>query len=156
MLQPSLGIPLLNSLHFISLTFTGGPSTVGACLLWSKKCWVEEDNHFPQHAGYSSANNALDTVSVFSCQGTLLAHIQLVVSQATQVIFSSSAFQQPVPSPQCCQELFFPRCKILHLSLLHFMFLLSHSSSLPRSLWMAALPYSVFTGARNRMTSANL
>lgn len=98
MLQPPLGIPLLNSLHFVNVLLLLGVQVLKAVdVLWSNKFWVDGDNHFPQHTGYSSANTTQDTASVFSCQGTLLAHVQLTVYQHTQVIFSRAA-PQPVNS----------------------------------------------------------
>lgn len=100
----ALGIPLLNSLHFVNVLLLLGVQVLNTVdLLWSNKCWVDGDNHFPQHTGYSSANTTQDTASVFSCQGTLLAYVQLTVYQHTQVIFSRAAPQpvssQPVPLP---------------------------------------------------------
>lgn len=50
---------------------------------------------------------------------------------------------QPVPSPYCCRGWFYPRLRTSHLPLLNFIsLLLVHSSNLPRSLWMQALPLS--------------
>lgn len=83
----------------MSYFFWGVEVLNAVCLLSSNKCWVEGGNHFPQHAGYYSANTA-DTVSVFSFQGTLLAHVQLAVYQAGH-------FQQV-----CSPASQFPACTI--------------------------------------------
>lgn len=62
-----------------------------------------------------------------------------------------------MPSLYHCGDFFLSRCRHLHLSLLNFVvFLLPHSSSLPRSLWMATLLFSILPGPPSLVSSADL
>lgn len=102
--------------------------------MWSKNCCKERNNHFSQSTFYVPLNTAQDIVCLFFSQGALLVHIQLAVYQD-----SHDPFQQ------ICSPLHqFPACTVavqtLNVHLLNFRsFLLVHSSSLSRSLWMAVL-----------------
>ena len=73
------------------------------------------------------------------------AHCWLVLSSlpsSTPRAFSAELLPgQEGPSLYGCQKLFFPRCLTRHLSLLNFIwFLLPHSSSPSKAVWVAALP----------------
>lgn len=63
--------------------------------------------------------------------------------------FSAEQLPSQAGLSQChCQQLFLHRCMTWHLSLLNYIwFPLSHSSSLSRDAWVAALPLRVSLGA---------
>lgn len=42
--------------------------------MWSNKCKVKDDNHFPQSTSNSPVHTTQDAVGFLCCQGTLLAH----------------------------------------------------------------------------------
>lgn len=109
----------------------------------SNECQVKGVNHFPQSTVRASVCAAEDTIGHICCQDTLLPCAQLAVGPSW-ALFAKLLPRCPVSSLYCCQGLFLPRGRTGHLSLLNFMrFLLAHSSSLPGSLWMAALPASM-------------
>lgn len=82
--------------------------------------------------------------------------LMLRLSTTTPRTFSVQLlFRLLVPSLYCCMELWQPRCRTLHLSLLSFTnFLPSHSPS--HSLWTVALASSLLTTAPNLVLTANL
>lgn len=126
--------------HF---SFVGGPQTGHITIfhVLSRKCWLERNNRFPPIFGYTPVSTAQHLVNFHCCQGTLLAHVEVVVHQdLPEELFPS----QSVPSLHHRKNFFILRGRTLHLSSLSFIrFLSTHSSSLSRSFWMPALPTSV-------------
>lgn len=119
--------------------------------MWSKNCCVEGNNHFSQSTCYVPLKTAQDIVCLLFCQSTLLVHIQLAVYQDSPDLFQQS----------CSPTNQFPACTVavqaLNVHLLNFRsFLLVHSSSLSRSLWMAVLLPHVSTGPLNLASSVKL
>lgn len=111
----------------------------------SNECQVKGVNHFPQSTVCACVCIAEDTAGHLCCQDTLLACAQLAVGPSW-AFFAELLPSLSVPSLYHSQGLFLPRGRTWHLCLLNFMrFLSAHSSSLSRSLWMAALPASVST-----------
>ena len=87
------------------------------------------------------------------------AHCCLVVNLVptrTPRAFSAKLFRSwSAPSMYWCMDLFLPRCRTLHFPSLNFMrFLSAHSSSLLRSLGMAAQPSGVSATPRSLVSSA--
>lgn len=116
--------PLLNSLQHVTLSWGGFPSVV-----------YQEKNLLLQPAEYSFANTAQHAVSLHGCKDTLLIHVQVVIHEDSQALFAELPPEQPVPSLDRCTELFHPRSRALHWSLLGFTnFLFTYFSCLLRSL----------------------
>lgn len=72
-----------------------------------------------------------ETVRPFGYQGTALAHVQLVIDQTPRIPYFVAALQSLVLQ----YVHIIPRCRIQHLLLLNFIYLLIfHPSNLSRSL----------------------
>lgn len=100
---------------------------------------------------------AQDPTDLLRCQNPLLLPVHLAIHQDPQIL-SSRAPPQPVrPQPVSLQRLFPLRYKILQLSLLNFLrILFAHFSSMPRLLWMKALPSRELPGCPNFVSLENL
>lgn len=101
-------------------------------------------DHFPSSTDYAPVNITQDAVGLHCCQGTLLTHVRLAICQDPQILSAGLLPSLSLPSLYQYKGLFLPKCSIRHLSLRNSIkFLLVHSSTLPTSLWMAALPSKV-------------
>lgn len=121
--------------------------------VWSHQCWIEGKDHLSQPAGKRSPNIAQDTAAF-----TARTHCWLMFNLVTPRSFSAKLLSsQVVPSMSWCLGLLLPRCWTLQFPLLNFMrFLSAHFSSLSRSFWMAAKPYSLWTTPSSFVSSGNL
>ena len=54
----------------------------------SHKCRAERKDQLPHPAGHVSFDTAQDMVDFMDCEGILLAHIQLLIHQHSQLLFS--------------------------------------------------------------------
>lgn len=110
----------------------------------TNKCWGEGHDHFHEFTVYLIISIAQDTSGFFSCQGTLLPHVQLAVYQNPRFFFAELLPSCAVLRLYYCHRLFLPVCRASYLPLMNFQrFLLVHSSGLSRSLWKATLSSSV-------------
>lgn len=81
----------------------------------------------------------------------------LLPTRAPRTFSADLLPRQSGPSRPRCQGFFLPRCRTLHLPLLNFIrFLLDHSSSLSRSLWMVVPYLSVLFLPPSLMSSVKL
>ncbi|KAK4813829.1 hypothetical protein QYF61_001833 [Mycteria americana] len=83
--------PSLHTLQHLNVSLVvGGPklNTV-----------FEGHDHFPSPAGHAIFDTSQDAIGFLGHRGTLLAHIQVVVSQHPQVLFCLAAFQPLFPKP---------------------------------------------------------
>jgi len=67
------------------------------CSLTSAK--YSGHDHLPTPAGHTIPDTSQDAVGLLGHLGTLLAHVQLVVDQHSQVLFRQAAFQPLLPKP---------------------------------------------------------
>ena len=122
-----------------------------------QQCRAERDNPFPHPAGNAVRNALQGTVGLPGCLGTLLTHAQFAVDQDPQSL--SVALLSSIQSrSQCvCPGLRLPRCRIRHLFLLCFMWLvLAQFSNLSTSLCKASPPPVVTTAPPSSTSSSNL
>ena len=63
------------------------------------------------------------------CHGTLLAHVPLAIRQNTQISSCGAALLSLIPQSLCTSRVACPRCRIQHLLLLNFMWLVSAQPS---------------------------
>ena len=122
-----------------------------------QQCRAERDNPFPHPAGNAVFTALNGTVGLPGCLGTLLTHVQSDVDQDPQTL--SVGLLSSVPSPrQCvCPGLPLPRCRIRHLFLLYFMWLVLAQFSLFSTALCKASPPSVEAIAPpSSISSANL
>lgn len=98
-----------------------------------------------------------DAIGLLCHEGTLLAYVQLVFHKEIQIFFCQAASQSVSSSLYWCLGWFFLRGRTLHFPLMNFMrFLSLYFSSLPKLLWMAALPPSISITPPSLVSSMNL
>jgi len=73
--------------------FTFGHSTPGE----ASKCRVEEQDYLPQPAGHTSFDAAQNMVGFLGYKSTVLTHVQLVIHQYPQVLFSRTVLYPYIP-----------------------------------------------------------
>ena len=122
-----------------------------------QQCRAERDNPFP----HSDANTMLSapkgTVGLPGCLGTLLTHIPFGVDQDPQSLSVGLLSSVPFPS-QCVRPgLPLPRCRIRHLFLLYFMWLVHNQfSNFSTPLCKSSPPSMEETVPPNLMSLANV
>ena len=122
-----------------------------------QQCRAERDSPFYHPAGNVVLNAPQGTVGLPGCLGTLLTHAQFAVDQDPQPL--SVGLLSSVPSPrQCvCPGLPLCRCRIRHLFLLYFMWLvLAQFSILSIALCKASPPSVEATEPPSSISAANL
>lgn len=126
-----LGCPLLNSVDIFHVLW--GPKLDTVFHMWSHECWVKGNKYFSQSTDHASANTVQDTRGHLCCSDTSLAHVHHDCSPTSLYRCLGSSFLRTG----------------LHISpyLMSSGSCLGHSSTLSRSLWIAALPLHTFTAS---------
>ena len=122
-----------------------------------QQCRAVRDNPFSHPAVNVVLNASQGTVVFPGCPGTLLTHVELAVDKDPQSL--SVKLLSSVPSPSQCVRpgLHLPRCRIRHLFLLCFMWLvLAQFSNLSTSLCKPSPLSLEVTAPPNLVSSANL
>ncbi|KAK4813743.1 hypothetical protein QYF61_023679 [Mycteria americana] len=97
---PQLRCPSLDTLQPLNVSLgVRGPKLNTAFEVRPHQCQVQGDHHFPSPAGHTISDTSQDATGLLGYLGTLLAHIQLAVSQHPQVLFCWAAFQPLFPKP---------------------------------------------------------
>jgi len=76
-----------------------GPRLNTVLEVWPYQCRLRGYDHLPAPAGHTIPDPSQDAVGLLGHLGTLLAHVQLAVSQHPQVLFRQAAFQLLLPKP---------------------------------------------------------
>ena len=121
-----------------------------------QQCRAVRDNPFSHPAGNVVLNASQGTVVFPGCPGTLLTHVELAVDKDPQSL--SVKLLSSVPSPSQCVRpgLHLPRCRIRHLFLLCFMWLvLAQFSNLSTSLCKSSPHYCAHLNSTKRTPSSH-
>ncbi|KAK4823315.1 hypothetical protein QYF61_000917 [Mycteria americana] len=95
-----LHCPSLDTLQHLNVSLVlRGPKLNTVFKVQPHQCRVQGDNHFPSPAGHTISDTSQDAIGFLGRLGTLLAHVQLAVSQHPQVLFRQAAFQPLFPKP---------------------------------------------------------
>lgn len=116
---------------------------------------AEEYNPVPQSTCYIPINKAQDAAGLHLCHRSVLFLSLLSAATTPRASLKKLLPNLAILRPCCWQTLFLPRCPTTYLLQPNFIWFPS-TFSLPRSLWMAALPSSVSTGPYNLLSSACL
>ena len=134
------GSPSLDSYFHASLALRG-PELVRGLQARPHRCQAGSKDDLSCPAGDTLPNTAKNIDSLLSSKGTLLTQDHLSF-RTPGTFFSAVMLSSWVASGiYWLLGLFLPKCRSLHFTLLKFIrFLSAHSSSLSRSLWIAAWP----------------
>ncbi|KAK4832009.1 hypothetical protein QYF61_020447 [Mycteria americana] len=95
-----LHCPSLDTLQHLNVSLVlRGPKLNTVFEVQPHQCQVQGHDHFPSAAGHTIPVTSQDAIGLLGHLGTLLAHIQLAVSQHPQVLFCWAAFQPLFPKP---------------------------------------------------------
>lgn len=130
-----------------------GPKLNTAPKVWSHESHIEEDSHFPCHAGHIISDAGQDAIG-------LLDHLDTVVARASQhpvVLFCQATFQPHFPELTLLPGDIIKHVEHVVFSLFEYIQLnATHQSSLCRSLCRAYQPSRRSTLLPNLASSTNL
>ena len=111
---------------------------------------------FPHPAGSAVLNAPQGMVGLPGCLGTLLTHAQFAVDQDPQSLSVGLLSSVPSPSQCVCPGLRLPRCRIRHLFLLCFMWLvLAQFSNFSTSLCKSSPHYCAHLNSTKRSSGSH-
>ncbi|GAB0204449.1 hypothetical protein GRJ2_002910500 [Grus japonensis] len=110
--------PSLDKLQHLNVCLVlRGPELNTGLEVRPHQCPVQGHDHIPTPAGHTIPDTSQDAGGLLGHLGTLLAHIQLAVSQHPQVLFCQAAFQPLFPKPVALHGVVVTQVQDLALSL---------------------------------------
>ncbi|KAK4816506.1 hypothetical protein QYF61_017467 [Mycteria americana] len=95
-----LRCPSLDTLQHLNVSpVVRGPKLNTVFEVRPHQCRVQGHDHFPGPAGHTIVHTSQDVIGLLGHLGTLLAHIQAVIDQHSQVLLCWAAFQPLFPKP---------------------------------------------------------